>query len=57
MESSEADDMFAARLAGLNVNQEVDFIDGADPNSVQVNGGPSFETPDLAKANSEQIGG
>lgn len=34
MESSEADDMFAARLANLNVNQEVDYIDGADPKSL-----------------------
>ena len=53
MESSEADDMFAARLANLNVNQEVDYIEGADPKSLQVPGGLAM-APDLAKANSEQ---
>jgi len=31
MNSSEADDQFAARLANLNVNQEVDYIDSTEP--------------------------
>lgn len=50
MESSE--DQFAARLANLNINQEIDYINSTEPNTPSVQGNDQMVS-DLAKANSE----
>ena len=39
----DANDEFEQRMMNLNMNNDVDFIDGADPKSVQVQGGEQID--------------